>query len=160
MFVSRFSDARGCERRVVESRAKIAGLPLYARNRAMSRFSARLRASASASASVPAVVLSMVPPTSAASYVSSRSSSSESNVASAERIAALLVACWLRSASTASAVRSWSARPKRSFPSALPERLSSAMSTSSSNTFLRTGMAADGGDGMAGGVGRGAKWLS
>lgn len=48
---------------------------------------------------------SIVPPTSATSYVSSRSSSSESKVARAERMAAFFAEWLVRSARTSSAVR-------------------------------------------------------
>lgn len=72
---------------VVASLAKMSGEDLYARNRASSyvfcdELFSILRSSG--------LVESTVPPTSATSYVSSLSSSSESKAASAERMAALL----------------------------------------------------------------------
>lgn len=92
--VSPFSLVLGAARLVAWSRSKVLG----------SAWNARHRASSLSSATSPAfAAVSMVPPTSSASYVSSRSSSSESNAARADKMAAFLGAV-ARSARMSSAV--------------------------------------------------------
>src|SRR5215469_10307727 len=108
-------------------------------------YSASSFLSTSASSATPDAVVSTVPPTSDTSYVSSRSSSSELNAASADRIAAF-VGPEDRSRSRVSAV-------KLSFLRPMCRREVSTVRLSSSS--LSKTLRRFGGDG--GGVGRGAR---
>jgi hypothetical protein len=124
---------------VSASRANKSGVDVYALNSASSFLSLK---SASAS-SGPGVAESTVPPTSSTSYVSSRSSSSESKAARAERIADLLGAA-PRSERMVSAVELAFLRPMWRREVSTARRSNSSLS----KTLRRS---------LAGGVGRGVK---
>ena len=160
--VSSRSRARSAPRRVAPSRPNTPGVAVHARYSVASTASSSSRAdplpAVSASAPAPASVsaaaataASTVPPTSAASYVSSRSSSSLSNAASADRIAALLLGARCESSVSASSGR----LPMCRFAADAVSRSRLSSSTSSAPGLLGT----DGGGEPCGGVGRGTSEL-